>query len=112
MGWFKKVGGSIKKFVNDPARAALAVGTFGFSEVGRQGIKALTPGAEGQSDAERQALSDAREGEADRRRRLLEALRRRSRVALGVQGGPRSLLFQTYLGTEKTLGGSTPLAGE
>ena len=75
------------------------------------------PGTEGLSDAERRALDQANADEDARRQRLSEGMRRRARVALGVQGGERSLLFSGYTGTPQgaaaapantALGGSTP----
>lgn len=67
------------------------------------------PETEGLSDAERQALDERKESESQRRKRLLEALRRRSRVALGVQGGARTLQYGTTTTQGTTLGSTTPL---
>lgn len=56
------------------------------------------PSTQGLSRAERMALEAAKADEADRRQRLLEMQRRRSRVALGVQGGQRALLYSGFTG--------------
>lgn len=70
------------------------------------------PGTSGLSPAERRALDEANAAEGERRKRLSEGMRRRARVALGVSGGERSLLFSNYTGTPQApaapLGGTTP----
>lgn len=62
-----------------------------------------SPGVKGMSAAEKRALAEQKAEEAARRTRLLEGQQRRTRVALGAQGGPRSLLYGggTFAGTDQ-----------
>lgn len=66
------------------------------------------PGTEGMSDAERRALAERQAAEDERRKRMLDAQRRRSRQALGVEGGQRSLMFA---GSYGGIGGSAVAGG-
>lgn len=70
------------------------------------------PGVEGLSPEELAALERSRQNEADRRQRLAQSIYERGRVALGVSGGQRSLLFGGFQGVTRSLGGvQTPSGG-
>jgi hypothetical protein len=89
--------GFLSKAVKGVAGGLL--GGAGGQLLGLFGDKFMNPSTRGLSAAERKALDDAKLDEDDRRKRLLENLRRRSRVALGVQGGQRTLLYGSFSGT-------------
>lgn len=100
MSFFKKTFKKVTKVATG--------GIFGSKIFGalKRGLEA--PGTEGLSESERRALDEARLADEERRKRLSEGMRRRARIALGVSGGQRSLLFGGLVGApQPPAGGST-----
>lgn len=103
MGFLKKAFKSVTKVATG--------GIFGDKIFGalKKGMDA--PGTEGLSESERRALDEAKKLDDERRKRLSKGMLRRARVALGVSGGQRSLLFGGFAGVQPTMGGSTSGGG-
>lgn len=87
---------SAVKSVGGTLLGGVAGGLVGSGALGRF----MNPSTRGLSAAERKALEDAKLEEDDRRRRLLENLRRRSRTALGINTGQRTLLYGSFTGVD------------
>lgn len=102
MGFFKP----LDKIVRDVTKVLEPGALWSSEKLGLNGLdplfgNLLGPTTKGMSAAERAAYEAAKAAEVERRTRLLTAQQRRTRIALGSQGGARSLLFGSYTGTDR-----------
>lgn len=105
--------GIFSNFKPDPKYGASPGTSFGVRNT-KDAIREFNdPKTQGLSDAERNALNEQRQAEEARRRRMLDAQQRRTRVALGSLGGNRTLLYGNFTGTATAATGVTgPNPGE
>ncbi len=71
------------------------------------------PGIEGLSADEEREIARQRQTQEDRRSRLAWSMYSRGRVAMGAEGGNRTLLMNQggFVGAQRELGAKTPLGG-